>query len=60
MDIHIRKIQIVQDILSLQDEQILKGLENFLSKLRLEKTENKCAKIKPILSSNGSTYSVKI
>ena len=41
MDIHIRKIQIVQDILSLQDEQILKGLESFLRKLRIEKAENK-------------------
>lgn len=40
MDIHIKKIQLVQEIINLQDEQILNVLENFLRKLRIDKSEN--------------------
>ena len=32
MDIHIRKIQLVQSILGLNDEQLLIGVENFLQR----------------------------
>ena len=34
MDIHLRKIQLVQSILNIQDEQIIIGFERFLEKLR--------------------------
>jgi hypothetical protein len=34
MDIHLRKIQLVQDILKLQDEKIVLGLEKLLKKTK--------------------------
>jgi len=40
MDIHLRKIQLIQDILRLQDEQILIGLESLLDKLWIERNDD--------------------
>jgi len=39
MNIHLRKIQLAQDILSLDDEQILSVLEDLLKKKKAKKYE---------------------